>query len=165
MSSTTRLGLAFFVLSVALTSLIFVSVQQGLRLGANDPQIQLAHDGKVGAIDSPIINIATSLAPFEIIYDEQNNIIGTTGQLDGKTPAPPGGVFKYAKTHYDNRFTWQPREGVRLAAVMVHHDGGYVLAARNLREVEIREAQAQSFAAATLIALLLIGLVLLVIIK
>ncbi len=164
-SQINRLGLAYFVLAVGLTSLIFVSVQQSLRLGANDPQIQLAHDSLVGAINGPVIDVSSSLASFEIIFDEQHNVLAATGQLDGKTPTPPAVVFEYAKTHSDDRFTWEPKSGVRLATVVVHHDGGYVLAARNMREVEIREDRAQTYALATLALLIIIGLVLIVVIK
>ncbi len=157
------LWVAYFALALALPGLIFVSVQQTLRMGANDPQIQLAHDGLGIAAEGPVLDMSASLAPFEIIYDEQHKVLNATGQLDGKTPTPPAGVFDYAKTHSDDRFTWEPKSGVRLAAVVVHHDGGYVLAARNLREVEIRENQAQTFAIATLASLVVVGIVLMVV--
>lgn len=49
----------------------------------------------------------------------------------------------------ENRLTWQPREGVRIAAVIVFYQDGFVLAGRSLREVEIREAQVTQFAGLT----------------
>jgi hypothetical protein len=47
---------------------------------------------------------------------------------------------------------------VRIAAVIVPYDGGFVLAGRSLREVEKRELQVQGFAAAAWIAGLLASL-------
>jgi len=47
----------------------------------------------------------------------------------------------------------------------VHYDGGYVVAARSLREVEIRESQLTTIAALTLGGLLVVGLVLLLVLQ
>ena len=71
--------------------------------------------------------------------------------LDGKTPALPAGVLESSKELGENRVTWQPRDGVRIAAIIVAYKDGYVLAGRNLREVEIREAQVSTFAGITLL--------------
>lgn len=38
----------------------------------------------------------------------------------------------------EDRVTWQPRDGVRIAAVVVAYSGGTVVAGRSLREVESR---------------------------
>jgi hypothetical protein len=46
------------------------------------------------------------------------------------------------QTHSEDRITWEPRAGVRIAAVIVSFKGraaGYVLAGRLLTEVEKRE--------------------------
>ena len=43
-----------------------------------------------------------------------------------------------AKQKGENRLTWQPEAQVRLATVVVPFNNGYVLVARNMREIEIR---------------------------
>lgn len=53
-------------------------------------------------------------------------------------------MFAYVKKYGEDRFTWQPTDKVRIAAVVSGiNDGqkGFVLAGRNMREVEIREDQ------------------------
>jgi len=51
-------------------------------------------------------------------------------------------VLSSTKNGSENWVTWQPRGGVRIAAVVVKSQGGYVLAGRSLREVEKRETNA-----------------------
>ncbi len=173
-SSTTRIGLAYFVLAVALTMLVNFTAQYMMRQGANDPQIQMARD-VAAALDSGqapaelvatrTVNMRTSLAPFVIVTDANRKVLAATGTLDGKQVIPPAGAFTAAAAaaNHENRVTWQPAAGVRQATVVVARNGGYVLAARNLSEVEAREVQVQKMASATLVALLLIGLALVLI--
>ncbi len=129
----------------------YALTQQSLREAANDPQVQLAHDtsramsaGQPNSSDisSTAVDIAHSLAPFVITYDAAGKATAGNGKLNGQLVAPPLGVFEYAKSRSDNRVTWQPDTGVRLAAVIVAvgnaGSGGYVLAGRNLSEVESR---------------------------
>jgi hypothetical protein len=55
-------------------------------------------------------------------------------------------VLDYVRTNGEDRITWQPAPGVRMASVVVGFQGtrsGFVLAARSLREVEKREDQAE----------------------
>ena len=72
--------------------------------------------------------------------------------LFDKTPSLPDGVLQMTKALGENRLTWQPQVGVRIAAVIVASDKGFVLAGRSLREVEIRESSAELFAIAGWIA-------------
>lgn len=137
-----------------LCGLVMVTVQQNFRQNANDPQIQMAEDtasklaSGIGIKDlipegAPSIQVDQSLAPFMIIYDAQGTDIARTGFLNSQTPKLPDGVLAASKSR-EVRVTWQPQAGVRLAAVIVSVNGGtggYVLAARNLREVEVREAK------------------------
>ncbi len=146
-----RRWLPLAILTTCLSGLMYVAVQQTLRLSANDPQIQLAEDtalklttqdDTVQITSLPKIDIAKSLSPFVIIYDASGKVVSATGDIEGETPEVPMGVFAYTKEHREDRFTWQPRQGVRIAAVMRHYSGrttGYVLAGRSLREVEKRE--------------------------
>lgn len=146
-----------FILALALTllcGLIYVTAQQVLRQLANDPQVQMAEDAAAALAEGRVpatlpdtaalagkIDMAQSLAPFLIRYDEDLQPVSSTAELDGKTPVPPAGVFEFARIHGENRLTWQPRRGVRSATVLVHYSGrkpGFVLAGRSLREVETR---------------------------
>lgn len=143
------------VVATLLGGLIYVVVQQDIRLGANDPQISIA-EGVAAALRAGInpqnivgnqsTDISKSLDPFVIIFDESGNPLASSADLDGKTPTPPRGVFEYTKDHGDDRFTWQPKPGVRIAAVAAYYSGGnststksgFVLAGRSLREIEKR---------------------------
>ena len=45
--------------------------------------------------------------------------------LDGQTPQLPNGVLDSTRELSENRITWQPRDGVRIAAVIVSYEDGY----------------------------------------
>lgn len=140
-------------LAVAITLLslmIYIVAQQVYRHSADDPQIQMAEDAAV-ALASGIpassivgdnsIDMASSLSPYLIVFDETGAPVASSITLDGKTPLPPAGVLDYTKAHKQDRITWQPRPGLRHAAIMVYFNGkqsGYVLAGRSMREVENR---------------------------
>jgi hypothetical protein len=141
--------------TTALCGLVYLAVQQSLRMGANDPQIQMAEDAATQfqtgpspqtAIASGTVNINESLSPYLIFYDPSGNPIAGTGILDGVLPNLPTGIFDYALKHGEDRLTWQPEPGVRQAIVVVpiinSTHPGFVMAGRSLREVEIRENQA-----------------------
>lgn len=139
--------LVYFLITL-FCGLIFVSVQQSLRLSANDPQIQIASDVttslKAGADPSQLspsqLDIKTSLSPFVIIYDNNGKTVASSGQLDKKTPVPPREVFDRAKKYGENKFSWAPAKDVRHAAVVVKYDKGFVLVAKSLKETERRIA-------------------------
>ncbi len=136
-----------------MSGLVYVAVQQDLRLGGNDPQIQMAEDTAaalsngqqpISTVLSPFsLDISKSLAPFITVFDDAGNPVGSSGQLDGKMPTLPSGVADYVRTHGEDRITWQPRTGVRIAAVITIYTSGtksgFVLGGRSLREVESRE--------------------------
>ncbi|MDP3956721.1 MAG: hypothetical protein Q8P97_01875 [bacterium] len=143
------------VVITLLCGLIYITVQQVIRIGANDPQIAIAEDvanALQGGVDPQTIvggqtsDILKSLDPFVIIFDEGGNPLASSVQLDGKTPTPPRGVFDSAKSHGDDRLTWQPKPSVRIAAVVAYYSSGnststkpgFVLAGRSLREIEKR---------------------------
>ncbi len=134
---------------------IYAAVQQDYRQSAYDPQIQMAEDAagslstggnvqQVGAL-YPQTDFASSLAPFVIIYDQAGNVISATGHMNSVTPTPPLGTLQYAQTQGENRLTWQPQSDVRIATVIVpYHTAsttGFVLAGKNLGEVESRIIQ------------------------
>ena len=129
-------------------------VQQDLRWSANDPQIQMAEDGAVAlgsgatatsVAAAPIVDISRSLSPFVIVFDDNGKPIASSAVLNGATPTIPFGIFQYVRMSGEDRFTWQPENGVRIAAVVVRFSGtssGFILAGRSLREVEKREDNA-----------------------
>jgi hypothetical protein len=141
-----QIFLLVIVLSV-ICGLVYWAVQQDLRMSANDPQIQLAEDtatqlnsgGKLPVTAK--INITQSLAPFLIIYDKQGNPILSQASLNGQTPLLPTGVLADTQKLGEDRLTWQPAHNVRIAAIITPYKNGYVLAGRNLREIEKREDQ------------------------
>ena len=164
-----RLFYHWIILVVTITGLVGLSfglVQQVLRQSANDPQIQLAEDGARALAggqdivlpfpasapsggDGTPIDIATSLAPFIIVFDDSGTVLSTSGQLDGKTPVPPTGVLEYVRSHGEERLTWQPRSDVRIASVITRYIGkksGFVLAGRSLKETEARIQKLQTLA-------------------
>ncbi len=152
-----RLFLTVTAASTLLCGLLYVTAQQLLRHSANDPQVQMAEDAAAalarGETPEPLrnrgaaagqIDMARSLAPYLIDFDDALRPLASTVQLDGHIPVPPAGVFASAKARGENRLTWQPRRGVRSAVVVVPYAGlhpGYVLAGRSLRETERRVDQ------------------------
>lgn len=140
------LWLIFSVIITVFCGLVYVALQQDMRIGANDPQIQMAEDSatalSAGEKVTPqgSVDVASSIAPFVIIYDAEGNVVQSGARLNGKVPQLPFGVFQSVRNNGEERFTWQPEVGVRIAAVITGYsdNGGYVLAGRSLREVENR---------------------------
>lgn len=131
--------------------LLYGVAQQVLRQGADDPQIQIAEDTatKLAAgqqaqnlVPSDKVDIATSLAPYIIVFDATGKPIASSAQLNGQTPTIPSGIFDDVRQTGEDRITWEPQPGVRSAIVVTQVKGpvsGFVLAGRSLREVEKRE--------------------------
>jgi hypothetical protein len=137
------------VIITALCGLVYLAVQQALRISANDPQIQMAEDtaaalsaGQSAAalVPSAKVDIGQSLAPFIMVFDPSGAVSASSAQLHGQNPALPAGVLDDVKQKGEDRISWQPEPGVRIAAVIVPvaNGSGYVLAGRSLREVEKR---------------------------
>lgn len=161
----------------AFVALAYVIAQQNLRMNANDPQIQMAEDAGYAladgaALESVVpaarIDIANSLAPYLVVYDESGKAIVASGFLDNQMPALPAGVFDYTRRHGEDRITWQPAPGVRSAAVIVHVTGmrpGFIMAGRSLREVEARANQMLALAGAAWAVTLAASLLLVVLLE
>jgi hypothetical protein len=138
---------------IAIVTVIFATMysvsQQMLRLGANDPQIQLATDianninsgGSAQISNGDQVDLKHSLAPFTNVYDKNGQPLSGTGYLNGSFAKPPLGIMTAAKGQEYNAVTWQPEKGVRLATVAVDagHGEYFVVSGRSLREVERRE--------------------------
>ncbi len=168
LEKTIRYSIPLAVVITLLCGLLYATVQQNFRQNANDPQIQIAEDtasvlnGGLNVKDvvpDDQIDVSASLSPFLIVFDKNGKVASSDAVLDGKIPTPPPGVLDYVasggETNFgslkkriifkieggseENRITWEPKDGVRLAAVITKYDNGFVLVGRNLREVEIRE--------------------------
>ena len=132
---------------------IYVVAQQNYRQLANDPQIEIVENiaRAISGGQDPRnfdsnnkTDIAVSLSPYAVIYDDQGKPIAGTGQLNGQLPSVPFGVLASAEKYGKNSVTWQPRRDVRSAIVVMPFNNtskGFVLAGRSLRETEIREAR------------------------
>ncbi len=126
---------------------IYAAVQQAQRNDANSPQIQMAEDTaallKARVPDSVLpgqkVDMATSLAPFTIIYDKKGNVVVGSGYLNGKIPKAPIGILQASSGPEYNAVTWEPADNVRIAAVTTSANDYYVLSGRNLEEVEKNE--------------------------
>jgi hypothetical protein len=162
--------LSIAVATTALCGLVFAAVQQSMRQSANHPQIQIAQDAAdaLARGDAPEsvapaahIDIAKSLAPFIVVFNDRGDAIASSGQLHGQPLHLPGGVLDNVRLHGENRLTLQPEPAVRVASVIVPFSGpnpGFVLSGRSLREVESRTAQLRIFVFIAWVAALAVSL-------
>jgi hypothetical protein len=109
------------------------------------------------------IDIVQSLDPFIIIYDAQGRPAAATGLLHNQIPSVPAGVLQSALNRQEDRVTWQPEPGLRIALVVrpfvnakTGQPGGFVAVGRSLWETELKEDfLAQNMALIWLFSLLL----------
>jgi hypothetical protein len=140
------------VIVTVLGGVVALTGQQLLRRGADQPQKQMieSYASRLGSgrsaeqvIPAGHIDIAQSLEPFLIAYDDNGTPISANATLDNRLPAPPRGVFDHARQTGSDTLTWQPRPGVRIATVVRRISGaqpGFLLAGRSLRQVEESES-------------------------
>ena len=147
-----------------------------IRQSANALPMQLAEDTAAvlsngQTVDKlPLgqsVDVAKSLAPFVIVYNDQAQPIAGTGRLDGATPKIPSGVLQYAEQQGHNKVTWQPQPNVRLATVTVPWRSstahGWVTGGQSLREVEKQASMLSTVVAMTwLLAIILVGTIMFV---
>ena len=150
MKTILKYWLLIAIVVTGLSGLIYGVVQQDIRLGANDPQIQMAEDAAARlangeAVQSVVpaekVDIAKSLAPYIMVFDAGGKPVASSAQLGGQTPIVPSGVFDSVRRGGEDRITWQPQAGVRSAVVITRFSGsssGFVLVGRSLREAEER---------------------------
>jgi len=166
--------LSLAVIVTILCALVYLVEQQALRMSANDPQIQLAEDGAdalargataQSLLPANTIDIAKSLAPFIVVYNDAGEVSASSGLLHGKIPTLPVGILDYVRKNSEDRVTWQPEGGVRIATVVVRADGtnpGFVLIGRSLRETEKRVDQLTLLVGVAWVAALFAALVMVV---
>ena len=90
-----RIWLPLAIATAGLCGLAYLVVQQSLRMGANDPQIQMAEDSAAAlnsgsSIDLIIptakVEIANSLALFLIVFDELGKSPGFFSHFTRRSP-------------------------------------------------------------------------------
>lgn len=159
------------VVIIIVSGMVYMAEQQNYRMSANDPQIQIAEDISEAIVQgratpdaivpaTPSASISQGLSAFVTIYDDTGKPIGSSVALDGKLPEMPKGVVDFVKQKGEERFTWEPQKGVRIAAVVKHFGGktpGYVLAGRSLREIELREKNLMMLCGFGMLAALLVS--------
>ena len=145
--------------------------QQVLRLGANDPQIAMAGDlvarleqgiAPAEAVPAGSVDLSRSLTPFLIAYDDQGRPLASQAQLNRQASPRPAASSTMSASTGEDRLSWQPRRDVRIAAIIQRVNGpqpGFVLAGRNMREVESREALVGQLAGLTWIGMMAVILV------
>jgi len=138
-------------ISTVIALAIYVIPLQVLRLGTDDPQVELAGNltwqleqgvAPTDAVPSGTVEMARSLSPFVAAYDEQGRPLASQARLNGQTPTLPRGILDFVRQHGEDRFTWRPSQGIRIAAVVQRVDGshrGFVLAGRSMREEAVRQ--------------------------
>jgi hypothetical protein len=143
-----RFWIPLAVVTTGLAGLVYLAVQQDLRMGANDLPAQVAQDTAAsiakGAEAWTVtgrndVDISASLSAWTLVFDDAGKVVAGTPMLDGKQAVPPAGVFTVAKASGEDRVTWQPQTGVRQAVVAVRIAGGrgVVMAGHSLRETEV----------------------------
>lgn len=136
--------------------IMFLSIQQYVRLSANELPMQFAEDVRIklqhgippGQVVAglPQVDMERSLSTFVAVCDSHGTVVAGTGTLNSKYPAPPMGALDASLRRGESRITWMPQRGLRFATVILplNSGTGFVLAGRSLREVEMRKAFAFS---------------------
>jgi hypothetical protein len=160
--------LAAAAITIMIFATIYGTVQQAQRNEADLPQVQIAEDtaASLNNFQSPAmlvsghVNMATSLAPFTIIYSKTGQPLEGSGYLNNQLPTVPIGVLKAADNKLYHRVTWQPQANLRFAAVSVAADNYYVLSGRSMELVEqseLRTLQVAAFGLAVSLGILAIA--------
>ena len=140
-------------LASALTIVVYLAAQQTGRQLANDPQIQVARDvrdalnagGSVQSVMPPNgLELTRSLAPWMTVLDSSGKVIASSATLNGQSASLPSGVIDNVRVDGEERVTWQPQPGVRMATVTMRTTNTplrFVTVGRSLSETEQRIAQ------------------------
>lgn len=162
-----RLWLAVVGVATLVLGANYAMVQQSTRLSADDLPLTTAQVAKQelqgGSSASDVVptlktNLQNDTSVFMIITDNSKHVIASSAVLDGKTPLPPNGVFSFTSTHGTDHFTWQPRDGVRLATRVETYgkspDDGFIITGQSLKPYENRISTYTALAFAAWLAVL-----------
>jgi hypothetical protein len=145
--------LPFAVSIVLIYGGLYFCLQQHTRLSVDEILVQYAENtrDKLLSGQPPAQAVSTlepedmgkSLSPYVIVYNDSGISVASSTTKQGGLPAPPAGVLVYAQKNGQNRRTWQPEYGGRMAIVVLPYNingkNGFVLAGRSLREAERME--------------------------
>ena len=169
-AATLRIWIALAAISTVLCLFVNLAVQQNFRMSGDDPQTQLAQDAATAlaqnrrvTLTNAMVDIAHSLSPWVAVYDASGRALMSSGQLDGNPPSLPDGVFAAVRSRGENRITWQPERGIRVATIVefvAAPHARYVVSGRSLREIETRVENLNRITIASWIAILLLSLIL-----
>lgn len=131
-----------------LAATVYAVAQQSIRLAADDVPAQMAEDAAaaldVGASPAQVaggtaVEISRSAAPVLLVFDQDRRLLASSAVLHGRPPSyPPGVLDTVGRTAGEDRVTWQPEPGVRLATVAVPWHGGAVVGGASLKAPEQR---------------------------
>lgn len=158
-----RVWVPIAIAVTGISVMIFAALQQDMRQSLNDPQIQMAEDAAAhlaaGGLPADVvprgnlIDANASLSPWIAVFDGSGKALESTASIGTSSLSLPAGALQSAKFSkgkdttrpYEDRITWQNKDGVRQALVIVYvpQKDQYVAAGRNMREVEGREWQVQ----------------------
>lgn len=97
----------------------------------------------------PTVDLATSDAPFVIIYDAEHSVLSSSATISGSVPHLPPGVLDEASARGEDRVTWQPAAAVREAVVAGPWQSatarGVVVAGISLAATEDRTAKLRNW--------------------
>lgn len=166
------LWLILAAIVTVISGTIYLATEQAYRATANDPQIEITDEIATaitnGAPPDQIIpagssgtDIKKSLSVIAMVFDKEGKVVGSSAKLDGQDPVPPKDVFEVAKKKGRNLLTWNPAKDITIAAVIVpvtsNNEDFYVLAGKNIREVELRVKQLAIICTVAWISLLLLS--------
>ena len=78
---------------------------------------------------------------FAILYDAAGHALTGNATLHGTLPQPPPGIFDVIRSRGEDKVTWQPQPGIRVALTgLPMPNGGFVLAGQSLIPSEARNA-------------------------
>lgn len=166
-----RLWLLVVTIGGGLLFFGYVSLQQSLRMGLNDPQVQMAQDTATklnqgvppsSAVPTNIVDESQSLASFVTIVDSNTRILASSGKIGDRVPLPPTSSFPDSQKRNNNWFTWQ-HDAVRDAAVIVPfgNNAGYILVARSMSQTENTISYITKLAGLTLLGVLVVPVIIL----
>ncbi len=160
-------GLTGVGILIVIFGTIYGVAQQVQRTDANMPQIQIAEDTAAALnkgessriVGEGSVDMASSLAPFTIVYDKKGQVFLSSGYLNNKVPKASLSMLEASKGEDYSAVTWEPQKDVRIASVTVAAKDYYVLSGRSLTEVEKNETHTFQLAfIGGIIALMLLGI-------
>jgi hypothetical protein len=104
-------------------------------------KIVVAHDlaGPKQELSSP--DWLNSAEIFTVLYDASGRALTGNATLHGTLPQPPPGIFDVIRSRGEDKVTWQPQPGIRVALTgLPMPNGGFVLAGQSLIPSEARNA-------------------------